>query len=480
MKLFKKKQAALSPNDNSNCNILFLYSRCFSYIGAVDSYINAFKLHSQNRVIFHDPDCGLINESYLNGFDVIIVNYCVVPIFHSLPKSFFDVLKRFDGLKIAIIQDEYDNAIIQRKKLIHAGLDCIITTIPNSDDYHKVYYGKEFAQVDFISAFTGYVTEDMQKILPPIPFEQRKWKIGYRGRSLALKYGQLGREKYLIGKKMKEICEQRNVCANIAVDEESRIYGAAWPEFIRNCCATLGTESGSNVFDFDNKIVPAIKDYMEKNSDADFETIHNLFLKDIDGKIIMNQVSPRIFEAVSLGTALILFEGTYSGVVEPWKHFIPLKKDFSNVDEVLNSVNNIPLLEKMTRQAYDDVIASDKYTYATFISQIDKYIAGKLKKNKNMSPIYILAGWRDDKGNAIFDSNMIIDRPTMDMLTHKDVFRNFSSVGSFKKLFTHPDFFRQIRIAIPELLRPCDKLYKTVRWIYRKIKKVTNIFVHNA
>ena len=45
-------------------------------------------------------------------------------------------------------------------------------------------------------------------------------------------------------------------------------------------------------------------------------------------------ISPRHFEAAALRVCQVLFEGRYSGVMEPMRHYIPLRKDFSNFDEV--------------------------------------------------------------------------------------------------------------------------------------------------
>lgn len=33
-------------------------------------------------------------------------------------------------------------------------------------------------------------------------------------------------------------------------------------------------------------------------------------------------------------TAQVLLEGYYNGIFEPWKHYIPIKKDCSNLDQV--------------------------------------------------------------------------------------------------------------------------------------------------
>jgi hypothetical protein len=85
----------------------------------------------------------------------------------------------------------------------------------------------------------------------------------------------------------------------------------------------------------------------------------------------MNQISPKIFEAIACRTALVLFEGRYSGVLEPGKHFLPLKKDFSNVDEVLAKLHDDTFLEALTERAYQDIIGSGRYTYQAFIGLVD-------------------------------------------------------------------------------------------------------------
>ena len=50
--------------------------------------------------------------------------------------------------------------------------------------------------------------------------------------------------------------------------------------------------------------------------------------------IDLRTISPRHFEAAAFRVCQVLFEGRYAGVMEPMRHYIPLRKDFSNFDEV--------------------------------------------------------------------------------------------------------------------------------------------------
>lgn len=105
-----------------------------------------------------------------------------------------------------------------------------------------------------------------------------------------------------------------------------------------------------------------------------------------------HKISPRVFETIAMHTGLVLFEGNYSGVIHPGKHYIALKKDFSNVDEVLALVNDLDYLQKMTTRAYEDVILSGKYSYRTFIGRLDNVLMEALPPTPKAELVYALIG----------------------------------------------------------------------------------------
>ncbi|MBN2642657.1 MAG: hypothetical protein JXR78_13470 [Victivallales bacterium] len=465
----------------NNCNLLFCYTPHYYYVGAIIDFANAFARHSRSNVSYLHDFSG---EFDLTGFDAVIFNYCFWSSYNQISEVFLQKVKKFKGTKIAILQDEYDTSVWYRDALIDMKIDCIVTNIRNQDDWFKVYHSPELAHLEFITALTGYVPDSMLNMPSPKPFDERKWEIGYRGRTLHFKYGRLGWEKYYIGKRMKEICEQRNICANIAVDEDSRIYGDAWPEFIRDCRVTLGSESGSNVFDMDGTLIPAINQYLDENPNAEFETVYELFLKDIDGKIKMNMVSPRVFESIALGTVLVLFEGEYWDIIQPWIHYIPLKKDFSNIDEVLDAVSDTMMLEKISKQAYQDVILSQKYSYANLVNRVDDYIEKKTSAVQSLKPIYMQIGWRDNYGNSKFLSDIPLGMPTPELFLSKDQVVRPVRYNPFfkcalvvdKKVSCAIYNIRKIRCRCRQkaidILQFNDSLYRLIRWIYRKTKSL--------
>ncbi|MGH8766539.1 MAG: glycosyltransferase, partial [Burkholderiales bacterium] len=115
-----------------------------------------------------------------------------------------------------------------------------------------------------------------------------------------------------------------------------------------------------------------------------YEQLRERLIAPHEGGIRMNQVSPKIFEAIACGTALVLFEGEYSDVVKPGQHFIVLKKDFSNVDEVLDALRDDAFISQLTERAYRDVVASGAYSYRRFVEAFDESLTGELRFGPKM------------------------------------------------------------------------------------------------
>ena len=91
-----------------------------------------------------------------------------------------------------------------------------------------------------------------------------------------------------------------------------------------------------------------------------------------DGVIPYRTISPRHFEAAAFRVVQILFEGDYNGILKPWVHYLPLKKDFSNFDGVMAAFGNSALRETIANRAYDDLIASGLWTYERFVTGFDE------------------------------------------------------------------------------------------------------------
>jgi glycosyltransferase involved in cell wall biosynthesis len=356
-------------------NVLVLFDGRSVHVKTIQHHLRAVGLFSHHHVYYAPATHGEWCEYDLCAFDVIVQHYCIrVSPPDDLSKSYRNALRDYPGLKVLFIQDEYDWTNRALDHIEELGFQLVYTCV-SPDQVHKVYPRERFSQVVFATTLTGYVPFDHDPSRSVTPLAQRKNLIGYRGRRLGYWYGDLGQEKQRIGDEMRAICDTRGLVTDIETDDSKRIYGDAWFEFLEDSRATLGTESGSNLFDFDGQAKAQVEAELRANPAATYAEIRAKCLQHLEGKVIMNQISPKLFEAIIQRTALVLFEGTYSGIVQPGEHFIELKKDFSNVDEVLAKVQDLAYLEQLAERAYRDIVASGRYTYQAMVQAFDQKLA---------------------------------------------------------------------------------------------------------
>src|SRR5262249_28021863 len=155
-------------------------------------------------------------------------------------------------------------------------------------------------------------------------------------------------------------------------------------------------ESGSNLFDWDGQVRAAVEAELRRRPSTTFDEIYNAWLGKHDDEIATNQISPRLFEAIASRTALILYEGRYSDVLQPHVHYLPLRKDFANADEVLARLADEAFLESLTRRAFDDIVAPGRYSYRILVRRVDEeLVASASGRNRRRATIDVAdtASW---------------------------------------------------------------------------------------
>ncbi len=386
---------------NGRLNLLIFYDDFSTHIRTIGEHIEAIQKYSRHRVMLM-PATGAVpgfdDREFtpdLSVFDAVLIHYSVrVSLGNHISTSIARAISQYNGPKLLFIQDEYENTETARRWIARLGVTTIFTNVP-LDQIDRVYPRARFPRLDFVPTLTGYVPEDHNLDSYALPIAERPTLIGYRGRKLSHQYGQLGYEKFRIGVEVKRLAVERHLPVDIEVADSKRIYGNEWYAFLGSCRATLGSESGANLFDDDG----SLKQLAAEHAYLPFPEFSRRFLAERDGEVQMAQVSPKIFEAIRLRTALILFEeGRYSGVVTPGLHFIPLKKDFSNIEEVFAKVQDVGYLERLTDRAYHDVIGTGHYSYETFVKGVDAHIdeRSRGRARAKIVSVPVLAAWNGE------------------------------------------------------------------------------------
>ena len=282
-----------------------------------------------------------------------------------------------DCIKIALPQDEYDHSEILDEWLWEWGISVIFTNFDKSK--RKLLYPIMHDKAYFQECFTGYLDHPAGAQRAEAFSEQlRSNHIVYRATQLPYCFGSHGQLKHRIGEVVAKMASAYDLQVDISTKQEDTIVGDEWLRFLASSKAVIGCESGSSVLDRRGEIRAQINVLLNMEPNISFEGIRKQLSCGWDDYDFF-ALSPRHFEAIMTKTCQILVEGDYSGVLEPNKHYIPLKKDFSNLDEVLERVRDDPSIQDMAERAYHDIYLSGRYTYRTFANRIDQ----ALRENAN-------------------------------------------------------------------------------------------------
>lgn len=382
-------------NKSSKIRILLLADEMSYTAETVLQHINAFRNSSKHDVRIYNPK-GIINSVSLdfNEFDAVVLHYsicCCSEIY--LSKPFRDKFHHYKGIKIQFIQDEYRWINDITDAISYMGINFLYSV--TSQETRRCIYAK-LNNTKIVDTLTGYVPD--WKL--PETNKKRTIDVGYRGRPVPYWLGSLGYEKTYIAQRFVDEVRKYDLICDIKWKESDRIYGKAWVDFLSSCKAVLGTESGSSISDFDGSIEREVKEYLNIHPGAEFQDIFRDVLAVYDYNVPVIAISPRVFEAAAVGTGLILFPGEYSGIIHPWRNYIPLRKDFSNMDEVIKHLRDDDFMHNMISQTYSDLVESGKYSFDTFIQTFDDLIE-ELVKSKKTKP-----AWRYNI--AIFERYILI------------------------------------------------------------------------
>lgn len=343
----------------------------------VCDHINAIAKFSRFDVTVLSRIGSIPDDVDLAIFDCVVIHYSLAVALDAYisAKTRFR-LASYRGVKALFIQDEYRFVEKTRDSIRKLKISLVFTCVP-VDAIEKVYPPEALPGVTFVNVLTGYVPAWLT-VYAPVPLAHRRLDVGYRGRDYSAWHGRAGREKIEIGKRFLKDAGKYGLRCDIRWRERDRLYGVAWRRFLQTCRATLAVESGASVFDFDGRIGPQVETFEKLlGRRAKYETSRARFFAGREDEIDLSQISPRVFEAVALRTLLIMYEGNYSGVLQPWVHYVPLKKDHSNMNEVVAALRDDVRVGEMIATAFADIAMNDRWSYQWMVNCFDDH-AGRL------------------------------------------------------------------------------------------------------
>jgi hypothetical protein len=360
-----------------NILIVFDYAPLTTLRATIRDHVNAFKKYSAHNIFY-------LNLAYREKipwhvrrmkFDVVIFHtlfftarWDETGFQRTMRKAQF--LKELDAVKVGLPQDEHFKTGYIHQMIQEFGIQTIFSVGPSSE-WPKLY-GELANQIQLKSVLTGYLDPSTIKKINAYArkIRTRTIDIGYRARHVEPSLGRHGRLKPYIAEQFLSRAAGSKLLMDISTRAEDTIVGNAWYAFLLRCKYTIGVEGGASILDRDGSIRERTLKFMEQHPEAGFEEIEANCFPGLDGNLHYVAISPRHLEACATRTCQVLIEGEYNGILKPGVHYIELKRDFSNLDEVLKWIEQDHLREEMTERAYRDIVQSGLYSYERFVSAV--------------------------------------------------------------------------------------------------------------
>ncbi len=313
----------------------------------------------------------------LSKYDGLIFHYTVTykPItsLYQFDKFSKQKLNNYAGKKILFMQDEYDRLNDRIEFLKQLNFD-LVFTLCDQTNIEQFYPKKMFEKTKFISYLTRYVLDDLRNL--PYKFEEnRPIQVSYRGNKLPYSFGSLAYEKYEIGESFLAHTKQYNLITDISSENSKRLAAVEYFKLLGNSCGVLATESGTSIVDFDGSAEKIINEYLSNNKNASPKELFSTVLAPYENGPQYRAVAPKHFEAAACFAVQLMYEGHYQDIFKPYRHYIPIKKDWSNIEEVMSLFLDPETRKKITEAAYEEIVCNPLYSYEHFVELFDKEVS---------------------------------------------------------------------------------------------------------
>ena len=334
-------------------------------------HIGMFARYSKHRCFYHNFVYQFDPEMDFSKFDAVVFTHNFWLPALSGPQR--QAIHNIKALKVLFLQDEFQYLRDFNKVMAEMGIN-IMFTCAAERDFDQFYPKKLIPSLREVHQnLTGYVTDTLTR--PRLRARgPRRWDVGYRGRAPIYYMGLLGQHKTRIAEEFTALCQREGLSHNISYQEDDRLSGQHWFDFLRATRVQLGSPSGTSIVDLDGSLIEAEQKYRAEKPHATFQEVYDKILKRHEGKMKIDTVSPRHFEYAATGATMAMVRGDYGGYLQADEHYIPIEPDYSNLNEVATQIRDRKLCREMADRAHDHLIVSGEFSADKFVTDFDAVI----------------------------------------------------------------------------------------------------------
>ncbi|MEW5984355.1 MAG: glycosyltransferase [Acidobacteriota bacterium] len=300
---------------------------------------------------------------------VLVLLHSVFSNARLLQGALFDAIQRLDCPKVFFIGNEYK--LMPEKMRFCEDLGVSLFVSQSSDPRVHSLYQERLGCTVIGLPNTGLDPAVFEPVIAP---HDRSVDLGYRAADAPWYLGH--QERREIADYFLSQASRLGVSVDISLNTQDRFCETEWAAFLNRCRGQLGTEAGADYFELTDATRLAVSRFMSERPDASFEDVRSRFFADRIAGPGMRILSGRNVEAAGTRTVQLLFRGRYGGYFQPDEHYIPLSKDFSDIDDAMRKYKDDAFRERVVKNAFD--LARAKFTYPKLLDQFTTHLRAQL------------------------------------------------------------------------------------------------------
>jgi len=337
--------------------------------------------------IVHDQDLPFPEYLKEIEYDLIVLGptfLCNRHDYKNLQRAKVELefIKESSACKIALPQDDYDGSDILDDWMVDWNIDRVYTVAP---EYWELLYPKYSRTGEIVLGYTGYITDKwIEAWKNPKKHLLRSIDISYRTHNVSANRCYLRNLKYVIADRFRDsiIANNYNLTIDISNDIRDMVPGEKWHEFIEDSKFCLTTPSGSSLIDPRNEIRDCVNRLIEKQPNISFKNVENSCFPGIDRLNVISAISPRNIEAALAETVQIATPGSYSNLMKPSEHFIPLNEDCSNIKDVVEMMKDPVLVASIQKLCKESIMDEKRLRRTVIVDEIIEYTRSVISSRK--------------------------------------------------------------------------------------------------
>ena len=311
------------------------------------------------------PNIEQLNYLLFKKYDCIILLHSVFSNACLMPYYIQKILRYKKAFKVFFVGNEYKHMPEKISFTKNLNIDLFITQ-SHLENIKNLYRDALQINVEYICN----VGIDEKIFFPKIDYNKRKILVGYRTYPEPLYLG--NQERVRLYKFLKKYSRNmKNNLFDLSIDHKDRFEYGDWANFLNNCKCLISANTGSDYFFLNDDLRRKVNNSKIEIFDQVFET----FFKNMNKGDKFRCLTGKVIEPAACKTSLILVEGDY----DKFKaniHYISLKKDYSNMGECIEKLNDQQFINTIIQNSYE--LVKSKYLYTHHLDKLYKIVKIKI------------------------------------------------------------------------------------------------------